>query len=96
MTVLSFLMTVLSFLMKDTMPAKTHRRSPGLSIGADTAASPAQVPALAQVPGELNNIGLPAATSLNYIIPGTAQFNNAAEAFSSHSRILQLSAKVVF
>ncbi len=25
MTVLSFLMTVLSFLMKDTMPAKTHR-----------------------------------------------------------------------
>lgn len=47
-------------------------------------------------PGELNNIGLPLASSLNYMTPGTAQFNNAALAFASNSRILQLSAKVVF
>lgn len=47
-------------------------------------------------PGELNNIGLPVATSLNYMIPGTAQFDNAAQAFASQARVLQLSAKVVF
>ena len=48
------------------------------------------------IAGEPNNIGLPSTSSINYGIPGTPQFNNAAAVFSSHSRILQLSAKVVF
>jgi hypothetical protein len=43
-------------------------------------------------PGAVNNIGLPLPPSLNYMIPGTAQFNNAPEAFASQARILQWSA----
>jgi hypothetical protein len=47
-------------------------------------------------PGELNNIGLPQLTSLNYLIPGTAAFGNPESVFSSHPRMMQFGLRILF
>ena len=47
-------------------------------------------------PGEVNNIGLPQLTSLNYLIPGTSAFGNVESVFPSHARSLQLGVRVLF
>lgn len=47
-------------------------------------------------PGQLTSVGLPVASSLNFLMPGSPAFGDPTMAFSSHPRILQLSAKVVF
>jgi hypothetical protein len=47
-------------------------------------------------PGQVNNIGSPQLTSLNYLIPGTSAFGTSESVFSSHPRSLQLGVRILF